>query len=70
MMLAKFTVTYYVIAISMRTAGRILNPEYRRFADTLFEAHLHDRNARALLLGYDYEVFTNSLLFSACCSEI
>lgn len=40
----------------MRTAGRIFNPEYRRFADILFEAHLHDRNAKALLLRYDYEV--------------
>uniref|UniRef100_A0A0R3RJQ0 AB hydrolase-1 domain-containing protein n=1 Tax=Elaeophora elaphi TaxID=1147741 RepID=A0A0R3RJQ0_9BILA len=65
MMLAKFTVTYYVIAISIRTAGRIFNPEYRRFADTLFEAHLHDRNARALLSGYDYELFAAPTDFQA-----
>ncbi|MCP9258361.1 Abhydrolase domain-containing protein 16A [Dirofilaria immitis] len=61
----KFTVTYYVIAIGMRTAGRIFNPEYRRFADTLFEAHLHDRNAKALLLEYDYELFAAPVDFQA-----
>lgn len=54
----------------MRTAGRIFNPEYRRFANTLSEAHLHDRNARALLLRYDYEVSVNSLLFYLCRSGI
>uniref|UniRef100_A0A8R1Y234 AB hydrolase-1 domain-containing protein n=1 Tax=Onchocerca volvulus TaxID=6282 RepID=A0A8R1Y234_ONCVO len=64
-MLVKFTVTYYVIAISMRTAGRIFNPEYRRFADTLFEAHLHDRNAKALLQEYDYELFAAPIDFQA-----
>ncbi|VDM09853.1 unnamed protein product [Wuchereria bancrofti] len=65
MMLAKFTVTYYVIAISMRTVGRIFNPEYRRFADTLFEAHLHGRNGSSLLLGYDYELFAAPIDFRA-----
>lgn len=57
-MLTKFTVTYYVIAISMRTAGRMFNPEYRRFANALSEAQLHHRNSKALLLEYDYEVKT------------
>ncbi|VIO92512.1 Hypothetical 54.7 kDa protein F37A4.1 in chromosome III, putative [Brugia malayi] len=65
MMLAKFTVTYYVIAISMRTIGRIFNPEYRRFADTLFKAHLHGQNASSLLLGYDYELFAAPIDFRA-----
>ncbi|CAG9533347.1 unnamed protein product [Cercopithifilaria johnstoni] len=65
MMLAKLTMSYYIIAIGMRTAGRIFNPEYRRFADTLFEAHLHDRNAKELLLKYDYELFAAPIDFQA-----
>ncbi|VDK86256.1 unnamed protein product, partial [Litomosoides sigmodontis] len=65
MMLAKFVASYYVIAIGMRTAGRIFNPEYRRFANTLSEAHLHDRNARTQLLRYDYELFAAPVDFQA-----
>ncbi|VBB29394.1 unnamed protein product, partial [Acanthocheilonema viteae] len=65
MILAKFMVSYYVIAISMRTAGRVFNPEYRQFAHTLFKAHMHDRNASALLLKYDYELFAAPIDFQA-----
>uniref|UniRef100_A0A915PSX4 AB hydrolase-1 domain-containing protein n=1 Tax=Setaria digitata TaxID=48799 RepID=A0A915PSX4_9BILA len=65
LMLAKFTVTYYIIATSLRTAGRMFNSEYRRFAHMLSEAHSPNRNTKELMLNYDYQLFAAPVDFQA-----
>ncbi|VDN05211.1 unnamed protein product [Thelazia callipaeda] len=64
-MLIKFTATYYMLAISVRTTGRVLNPEYRRFINILRDAHSHNESARIRLLEYDYEIFAAPVDFRA-----
>lgn len=64
MVLVKITVTYYVIAMSSRTVGRLFNPEYRIFADTLMRADRKGGDATAAiarLREYDYQVFFSFL---------
>ncbi|VDN36505.1 unnamed protein product, partial [Gongylonema pulchrum] len=68
MVFAKFTVTYYMVAMSTRTIGRLFNPDYRVFADTLMKAGSKRDDsvvAATHLREYDYQIFAAPVDFQA-----